>query len=521
MQEIIIVGTGPSALASMLEFSKHNIKPLVIDVGFKSDEQIEQKENLYSLRENIQTTNFLLGRNLEYFSNENQNIPAKLKSPLFKFVTKNPNFFSINNSNIITSYAKGGLANAWGNGLMRLSKDEFSKLPISLDDLLPFYIDLEKEIGISGRNDDLVDFFGKSDILQQPLQRSKKVNTIFQKYQIKKEILNKRGIFLGTPRLGISNNNFGSREKFNYDNLEFWQPNHGSFYSPLMTFDRLLNSKKISYESNLFVDSWRKVTNGYEVITHDVTSKKVRKFKTKKLLLGAGPLNTTRIVLKSNNDYLSKLSFADNPSIQVPIFFPKFIGDSIETDNFGLTQLNLFFKSKILNNNIIGSILELSSPLRSEFISNLPLGFRDNINFIKYILPSMMVCQYFLPSIKALNAEISLLENGDINIIKSVNFISKGLIKESIGVLKSLGLVTLGSKSVITSNSGGIHYGGTLPMKENPSSFYETTNMGELFESKGVFILDGSCFGEIPSTNYSLSVMANSMRISKNIALKI
>ena len=58
---------------------------------------------------------------------------------------------------------------------------------------------------------------------------------IYKQYIKRKELLNKKGIYLGTPRLGVSNNSFDTREQCNYDNLEFWQPNHKSFYNPSMT----------------------------------------------------------------------------------------------------------------------------------------------------------------------------------------------------------------------------------------------------------------------------------------------
>jgi len=521
MHEIIIVGSGPSGVASALEFSNSNMKPLVLDVGYESHTEIENKENLYKLKEKKQTTDFLIGKELEYFQIDKQKIPVKLKSPYFQFVTKNPNFFSILNSNIITSYARGGLANAWGNGLMRFSKAEFSELPINFDDILPYYKKLEKEIGISGINDDLIDFFGESNTLQDPLRRSKKAKIIYHKYIKRRNFLNNKGIYLGAPRLGVSNNSFGERDKCKYDNLEFWQPNHKSLYNPSMTLNKLLKANKLDYKNGVFVDSWEKTSDAIEVVTYDVNSKKEIRFKTKKLLLAAGPLNTSRIVLKSKKDYSTKLSFIDNPTIQIPIFFPRQIGSAMEVDCFGLTQLNLFYKSGILNKNNIGAILEVSSPLRSEFLSHFPLGFRDNINFIKYALPCMMACQIFLPSIKELSSEISLLHNGDISVNNTEATISKSLISEAVSILKKLGLVVFESFAISSVNSGGIHYGGTLPMRKNPSTTYETTIFGELSQDKDVFILDGSCLGSIPATNYSLSVMANSMRISKNIASRL
>lgn len=519
MYDVIIIGSGVSGVASALELSSAEIKLLMLDVGYEAHKSIINQNNLYKLKEEENTVNFLIGENFEYFNEEKQKLPSKLKAPYLSFVTKKSNFFSINqkNYNAITSYAKGGLANAWGNGLMRFSKSEFDDLPIGLDDLIPYYEKLEKEIGISGKNDDLIQFFGEINDLQEPLKRSKKTQIIYKRYEKRKEFLNKKGIFLGTPRIGVSDNDYGPRDKCKYDNLEFWQPNHKSLYSPSMTLDKLIYEDKLYYKNRIFVDSWRKVDGIIEVIAYHINTKEKFRFKTKKLILAAGTLNTSRIVLKSRKDYKTKLTFTDNPAIQLPIFFPTLIGDALETNCFGLTQLNLFYKSQILKENVIGAILEITSPLRNEFLDKFPFGLKDNINFIKYILPSMMACQVFLPSIEGLSAELTLLENGDIDIKGKENDIPKNIIKEAVNNLKKLGILTFENFAIKVSNGNGIHYGGTLPMSKYPVSPYQTTIFGELSEDKDIYIVDGSCLGKIPATNYSLSVMANSMRISKKV----
>jgi choline dehydrogenase-like flavoprotein len=523
MYDVIIIGSGASGVASALEFSHHNIKPLMLDVGYEAKKIIKNEDNLYNLKIKEQTSSFLIGDNLEYFNSDKQKLPSKLKSPYLHFVTKKPNFFSIkqNNYNAITSYAKGGLANAWGNGLMRFSKDEFSELPIDLEDLVLYYEKLESEVGISGLNDDLVEFFGKCNNLQNPLKRSTKTKILYDRYLSRKDKLNKKGTFLGTPRIGVSNNDYDVRDRCKYDNLEFWQPNHMSLYSPSMTLDKLIASDKLEYKNSIFVDRWEKVNGMIEVVGYHIDTKEEFKFKTKKLVLAAGTLNTSRIVLKSRKDYKTKLTFFDNPAIQLPIFFPTLIGNALETDSFGLIQLNLFYKSKILDKNAIGAILEITSPLRNEFLDKFPFGIKDNINFIKYVLPCMMACQVFLPSIKELSAKLSLEENGDIIIDSEKDDIPKNLISEATNKLKELGILTFESFAIKVSHGNGIHYGGTLPMSENPTSAYNTTIDGELSQDKDIFIVDGSCFGYIPATNYSLSVMANAMRVSHKISTQL
>ena len=221
--------------------------------------------------------------------------------------------------------------------------------------------------------------------------------------------------------------------------------------------------------------------------------------------------------MKSKNDYNTNLNFLDNPAIQIPLFFPSMIGSKFETDSFGMGQLNLFYKSKILDKNIIGAILELTSPLRNEFLNKFPFSIKKNIDSIKNILPAMMAIQIFLPSDSKINAKLSLQKNGSILLDGSSQQIDDNLVDEAIKVLRALGLLTHRGFAVKVSHGNGIHYGGTLPMKKSPSSEFHTTINGELFKEEGVFIVDGSILEVIPSTNYSLTIMANSMRIVNNI----
>lgn len=519
MYDVIIVGSGPSGVASALELSEHNKKPLILDVGYTAQKKIDNSKNLYEMKEQQDCTEFLIGKNFEYFSKDKQNLPAKLKSPYFDFVTKKQPFFEVQqkNYNAITSYAKGGLANAWGSGLMRFSPDEFKGLPITLEDLMPYYDKLEKEIGVSGKNDDLVKFYGYSNSLLEPIKKSKKIKKIFNKYLKKRTRLNKEEIYIGVPRIGVSNKDYGLREKCKYDNLEFWQPNHSSLYTPSMTLDKLISQDLVDYKNGVFIDRWEECEDTIKVIGFEVETKKEITFTTKKLILAAGTLNTSRIVLKSRNDYKTELNFLDNPAIQFPIFFPSFIGQRLETESFGLTQLNLFYKSEILNKNVIGAIVELTSPLRNEFLDKFPFSFKSNIDCIKYMLPSMMAVQIFLPSDERLAGKLSLKKDGNIEILGNELNVDDELIAEATSKLKNIGLLTHKSLAIKISHGNGIHYGGTLPMSNHPLTPYETTIDGELAENKNIYIVDGSTFKMIPATNYSLSVMANSMRITQKM----
>jgi choline dehydrogenase-like flavoprotein len=63
---------------------------------------------------------------------------------------------------------------------------------------------------------------------------------------------------------------------------------------------------------------------------------------------------------------------------------------------------------------------------------------------------------------------------------------------------------------------GAMHYAGTLPMKKCPGEF-ECFPDGRLSGSTRVFIADGANFSHLPAKNNSLTIMANSMRITDRL----
>ena len=64
---------------------------------------------------------------------------------------------------------------------------------------------------------------------------------------------------------------------------------------------------------------------------------------------------------------------------------------------------------------------------------------------------------------------------------------------------------------------GGSHTGGSLPMRRQPSSRFETDLLGRPAGYARVHLVDASIFPSIPATTISLLVMANADRIASAI----
>ena len=56
------------------------------------------------------------------------------------------------------SFARGGLAEVWTGGVYPLNNHELSDFPFSYNEILPYYNEVAKRIGVSGARDDLSRF---------------------------------------------------------------------------------------------------------------------------------------------------------------------------------------------------------------------------------------------------------------------------------------------------------------------------------------------------------------------------
>ena len=525
MSDVLIIGSGAAGAAAALQFAARGIRPVMIDVGLEAGGEEPLKENLYDYCASKDGFDFLIGRRFEGLSNlapGGRPVPSKLTSPRIGFVTAQADILSPvegENFSLIQSFALGGLGNAWGAGLMRFTDRDLTGFPISEKNLEPYYDRLTREIGISGANDDLASYFGKDMMLQPPLPLSINAQRMMKRYARKKASLNRRGVHLGRPRLGILTEDFKERRAFTCDNLEFWQPGLSGIYSPALTVNKLKAEGRLDYRPGFLAESWGREGRNIRLRAREIRTGAARLFDCNTLVLAAGAANSARLALASRKDYTTSLTLMDNPALQLPLILPGRIGGRLETDAFGLTQLNLVYDSDAFGL-IQGSILEVTSPPRAEFFTYFPLAARDNIKLLRWMLPALMVMQVFFPTTPEEGAALRLTAEGALDIRGKTHPFAKSLIRRLLGICREVGAYTASPLLVFVKPGHGIHYAGTLPMSDSPDSPYGSTVEGELSGDPGVFVADAAGFPRLPAKNFSFAVMANAMRIADGIVDK-
>src|SRR5206468_3048730 len=114
-------------------------------------------------------------------------------------------------------------------------------------------------------------------------------------------------------------------------------------------------------------------------------------------LLAAGTLNTTKLVLQSNDDYDTRLPILDNPMSCIPLFRWNRIGSALDVNDSPLAQLNLIYQGRPSFETLQATLYGTTGPLRSDVIFNLPLTLSANLTWAKYVAPAMGLLMLFYP----------------------------------------------------------------------------------------------------------------------------
>ena len=508
-----IIGTGPSGVSSSTLLNDYGT--CIVDCQINSFEKfkynsIEQALSNHDVSE-------ILGVNYDYIQNLSKPLidHPKFKSKFARSVMNGEEVtLKCNNYNfpnqLKTSLARGGLSNLWGSHLPRYSDNDFTlnnKWPISIDNLDTYFNLLEKEIGISGKKDDLFEFLGKSENLISPFKKNSLASYIYKKYKLKNN--NNQNNIFGHPRLGLLSHDYYERKKFHQGNKDFINNHEDGFYHSGLTLRKILGQKKVDCLNGFMITDFEEKSDYVLVYLKHIISNESLIIKTKHLLLGLGTIQTTALILRKLKCFNKKINFIDHKPILLPIFFPGFFGRS---SKHGFNLLQLVSKFVHNNENHFVQYYSLDGFIKSDYICDLPFSFDLNLKLIEIINTGLLISQIWSSEYKA-NAKIFIDNNNKINIKENNYFVDY---KKYSTFIKSF-LIYFGFSSLKflreTPVGHGYHHVGTLPMKIRPVEF-ETHTDGRLWNSKRVRVIDGSVLPSLASKNHSLTMMANAMRIT-------
>ncbi len=466
----IIVGSGISSLGCIIGLLESNKKVLCIDASNEniSHQSKENNENIIFCEQKLPLKNF-----------QSKNKASKIFKPL----------------EVLESHSFGGLLNIWGANCLRFSKDDFEEWPISYDTLKKYYQSCEKIMNVSHFDDEISRDLQIEEKFFDPNKSNLFSN--FIKIFLKNRIISNKYL-IGLARVALSNDNYTINSK---DYIK-----------------KLILDQKIEYKNNL---NLKKFTIKKDVIELNFQNDKSLKLLTKKLFIGAGAVQTPKIIINSIN-IEKDLIIKESQPFYIPCIF---LGKSFINDfsHHTLSQAHAVFKENIKYN--IGKIhYEIKYDPKLTIIS-----LKKQFGFLYKLIPNFIIKRIFVITgfinsnhstysgkIKKDNLEIKINKNDDNE--KKIKF-------EILNQLKILSnnfnFIVIKTFLKLGNFGRGFHLGGSIPMlkedkiKEMKSNDLYTKKNGEVINYKNVMIIDSTNFTNIPAGSTSLTIMANALRIAK------
>ena len=515
--DIIIVGSGPSGVSAAFPLVEAGLKVLMVDGGKKSKIELPKKSFLTERYESNEQWKWMIGKDFHALKNMDSASP-KLRVPTHQYVfTDFLKKSCIESENFIAvgSLAKGGLSNAWGCGVAKLSAEELSDFPFSQSDIESSYEAVTQRIGVSGAiDDDLSDYYGLDLWSQPPTSMDKLHERMLAQYNSKKATLNNSGFRIGRSRIALLSQDLNGRKACRESGNCLWGCDSKSLYSSADEITVLTKYDNFHYQSSFQVDNVS--TNSKSVSISGYKDQVHQTVCANKLLLAAGTLATTRLALLALK-HEENINLQSCPTAAFLLWLPKMLGTK-RGNNIGLGQLSFSLK---LNSEVttFGSTFSTTGIPMSEFVRHMPLLKKYSIDVLQHLLSSCVVGNIFLPG-QLSQTNVKLGQDSSLKITgkycNSVDSIMSEANKKLRQSYWKMGAVLLPKSFTQTKPGSDIHYSSTLPMRQHPVRG-ETDSYGEVFDLENIHIVDGSCLPTLSEKSHTLTIMANADRIGRHL----
>ncbi len=517
--DIIIVGSGPAGVSAAFPLVKAGLRVLMVDGG-KQPGVLPPQEDFLSARANdSKQWKWMVGEDFHALKMHDA-VSPKLRAPTLAYVFdqfERENRIVGENFITIGSLATGGLSNAWGCGVARFSKEEFKAFPFSEAEMGASYAAVAMRMGISGGSaDDLSDYFGLDEWMQSPIALDKLHAHLLDRYTRSKDKLAPLGFTMGRACVAVLNEDRSGRQACNLSGNCLWGCSRRALYSSADELPALRKYENFSLQSGFLVEGLSHKDGFRAIEGKSIADEERRTISATKILLAAGTLATTRLVLQAlrHNEEVPLLSC---PTAAFMLWAPRFLGMP-RTSSAGIGQL-AFTLPLADDVTAFGATFLTTGIGMSEFLRRAPLRRPNGVEVFRSLLSSCIVGNLFLPG-NLTQATARIQENGNLNVIGKHSDDVRPLMKEAAMKLRQsylkLGAILLPKSFTIGSVGGDIHYAGTHPMRYTPS-LGETNTLGEVMSLEGVHVVDGACLPTLPAKSHTFMIMANADRIGREI----
>ncbi len=527
--KVVVIGSGLSAVGALKAIVKVGIKPIVIDVGRQLD---PERQKLKLRLAATAPANWAS----EDIRNLASNPTAKSKTEIpKKLVLGSDYFYSSDNSQITKldsfsqasppySLARGGFSAGWGAAYLPPAESDINDWPVAHGVILEHMRECLHNISCSEPIDALSEYFPalKRDS-GESLRLTKGQRKLLQTFSSSTRSTNDSPEVFGQARLMTRIKSVGDRNGCNYCGYCNAGCVYDSIYKAGLEIDQMQLDQQIEYLGGWNVLTINEHGSSVKISMINEVSGEQKTVEADRLFLAAGAVNTTRIMLQSQNMSGFEATIKQTGGFLQPFVSP--INYPIEWPNQN-TQTNLFleFKEPRVSDHWVH--VQVSQP-NEVALSKLGLT-HSTVNSVRGKLAKFASGNLLIAMVNTHSA------NGSQYVMRIGNSFSNGVPqieskriqhpdqKRTTVLLNSRlkkifrrrAMVALGFMRQDWFASLGYHFGSSFPMSANPKLSTDTDTLGRPFGWKHVHIVDTSVLPSIPGTSIGLLTMANAHRIA-------
>jgi choline dehydrogenase-like flavoprotein len=423
-------------------------------------------------------------------------------------------------NSFVVSSAYGGFSNVWGAQVMPFSRATFDRWPISWNEFEPHYKAVLQEVPLAAEQDDLDDLFPVLGPARALPTLAPRTTEVLRRYELHRGRLRRQGVMVGRARLALR------AAGCVRCGLCMTGCPYSLIYSAAHTFDKLRRKGLVTYHGGLLV--FEIGQRGDEVFAHgrDLTTGQVHRFSADRLFVACGGLGTTRLVLGSLPAPPPAVELAESIQYVMPFLSARPVTDPRERagQDWTLNQFNMLvdFGDEGYDTSMIhfypynpAFLAALPAPLRSPALAALTSQLLRRISVGLGYLPS-----WRSPRVRVTHRRVSGNDLPALSIDASSAErppLYRALVRRLLRVAPMLDLWPALPAARLSGAAKSYHFGGSFPHSRpghEPAAGMTTDRLGRLPMWDRIHLVDGSVFPSVPSTTFTLTVMANAHRIA-------
>lgn len=513
-----VVGSGPAGIACAQALAQRNCKTVVLDPGIRLEPARQSikarlaasapsewsKSDLASLagpplkRKRHPATKLAYGSDFIY----------RAAAGSTNMVTRG--------AELVRSHAVAGLSNVWGGAVLPYRDRDTEDWPITTGELAPYYAAVLQWMPLASQHDDLEQFFPSFVQEHVSLPQSRQAQRVLQTLNRNRATLNANGVFFGPSRLAVDAQ--GSRSTMPCQACGHCL--HGCpydlIYSTNTTLRNMVAAGLIEHWPGMTVQ--RLEETGRDVRLQGISADgSPFQFHAERVFLGAGPLDTTTILLRSLGCYERTLEMKDLQLFRLPTIH-LYHTPNVQTEHLhALCQLFIeIFDERLSPYTVHLQVYTYSKMFREELAK---LGRLELLVPKSLLFGRLLLLQGYLHSYHSGRIGVTLRRGNNSEVIELVGAKNRAadlcvqeLTSKLVKLTRSTGLLPLTPMLDMTPPGGSTHFGGTFPMADAPNEL-ESDRLGRPAGLKRVHIVDATAFPSIPATTITFTVMANAYRI--------